>query len=501
VSRRAAAVLAALALASAGSPSGATPGERLVVDGETVVLHGDERFEAVEVKNGGVLAVTPLDGTAGTGRLSLAARSIRVDATSRISADGAGFRGVLDGRGEGPGGGEGGETELSRLLAPRHFVGSGAGGAHGGRGGDGIFEEERGRWKGGAPYGAADGEEVGLGSAGGAPPVAHHSQRIRGGNGGGAIVLVTDELVIEGRVSADGEPGPAAEFDAAGGGAGGGIVLRAERLRLTGTVSARGGPGGPGVEVGGSGGGGRVKVFYRDGALDTGLLDVAPGRGPCPGERASPWGCEGSVYVERLPPRLYLPSLQQRGCVREPRHALVIVVDTSTSMLAPLPGGWQRSEAAYAAAVALVGNLHPGDRHALVRFAGRAEIVQELSPEPPLSLARLRALPIEAGSSIDRGLVAARAALDAARPGEAKRVVLLTDGVLDAAEASAVIPAARELSELGALLFALGLGPEADAKLLAAVTGDPARAFVAPEGSSQALQLAVAGSRARCPVD
>ena len=43
--------------------------EDLIVDGTTLVLHGKVEYESVMIVNGGVLYVTPFDGTGDTGML------------------------------------------------------------------------------------------------------------------------------------------------------------------------------------------------------------------------------------------------------------------------------------------------------------------------------------------------------------------------------------------------------------------------------------------------
>jgi len=86
--------------------------EDLVINGTTLMLHGELKYDNVVIVNGGVLYLTPFDGFGGTGMLTIKAGSIVVDATSAINADGAGYRGILNGNGEGPGGGKGGTAAV-----------------------------------------------------------------------------------------------------------------------------------------------------------------------------------------------------------------------------------------------------------------------------------------------------------------------------------------------------------------------------------------------------
>ncbi len=95
---------------------------------------GEHTFDVISVTNGGVICVTPFNGTdkVNTGNLVLKATvSITVDATSLITAKGDGYRDVNCGEGEGPNGTAGGRGGCS-------VRDSGGGGAHFGNGGRGT---------------------------------------------------------------------------------------------------------------------------------------------------------------------------------------------------------------------------------------------------------------------------------------------------------------------------------------------------------------------------
>ncbi len=502
----------------------------LVVDGRTVDLVGEQVFDHVLVRNGGVLSVTQYAGVLGGGQLQLRARRIEVDAGSRITADGAGWRGRLEGKGEGPGGGEGGEVDvvaqLPRVTGPTgslsaiarppdhlpqvaapprtlHPTGSGAGGGYGGRGGDGIKETRRGEWKGGRPYGAADGRAVELGSAGGAPPPSHHEHAsIAGGDGGGAIRLVADEIVIAGEVSARGDRGPAATYDAGGGGSGGGILIEAGRLDLTGRLSAAGGPGGEAYDVGGAGGGGRVQVYYQSGEVDPARIDVRAGHGPCPDDKASPWGCDGTAHVELLPapppPPLYLPLALRGGCVGPDRRAIVLVIDASQSMATPTRSGRRALDAAIEAAGDFLARLGTEDRWGLVAFAEEAAVVQTLTADRRAAGAMLGRIRLGHGSRLDRGLAAGRAVLAlGARPGERRVLLVVTDGLASAGLDAVRAEAAGARAE-GVTIYALGIGAELDAALLVEVAGSPSRYLAAPDAEDLSALYAAIAAREGC---
>ena len=105
----------------------------LVVDGTTTTLGGLHRYDQVRVINGGRIVVPQFDGTdrANTGNLVIVANDIFVDATSSISARGAGYGVLRCGDGMGPAADAGGAGG----CAVRD---SGGGGAHFGQGGRGT---------------------------------------------------------------------------------------------------------------------------------------------------------------------------------------------------------------------------------------------------------------------------------------------------------------------------------------------------------------------------
>jgi hypothetical protein len=176
----------------------------------------------------------------GTG-VTITVRDLRVDAGSVITADGLGYSGGL---GPGSGGSDG-----------LHGGGGGGHGGVGGTGGDGVNP-------GGSTYGEAS-APVDLGSGGGLA-------RSVAGIGGGAIRLnVTDTLLLDGTIAANGGAAGSVGCSAAGsgGGAGGSILIVATTLAGAGALNADGGAGGQGGctgtgDDGGGGAGGRVAVHY-----------------------------------------------------------------------------------------------------------------------------------------------------------------------------------------------------------------------------------------------
>ncbi len=265
----------------------------LVVDGTTTTLGGLHRYDQVRVINGGRIVVPQFDGTdrANTGNLVIVANDIFVDATSSISARGAGYGVLRCGDGMGPAADAGGAGG----CAVRD---SGGGGAHFGQGGRGTkdcnlfgsatscqfpqeFESDCGNTLNGAgtacsstadcrgPSSGWDGEptvagqpyfhaiwDVEFGAAGGDKGCrdgdGFGSAPTVGGRGGGRIVLAgingteTGTVRIEGTLDAGGRRGCGNGNDSGGGGAGGTILVVADALTVAdgASMSAAGGLGG-----------------------------------------------------------------------------------------------------------------------------------------------------------------------------------------------------------------------------------------------------------------
>ncbi|MFO0555774.1 MAG: MopE-related protein [Polyangiaceae bacterium] len=259
---------------------------------------GSHQFGVVSVTNGGWICTVSYNGAdkSNSGNVVIRADSILVDATSRITAKGAGYRGRTCDEGEGATATEGGRGGCSVLD-------SGGGGGHFGAGGRGTkdcflvapanscqfpqeWEEDCGNLAPGGGscvattdpqfpvcYGTTntpDGAGNALPSVAGQP--YQHSiydaefggaggdkgcrdgfdNAKRAGNGGGRIVLFaanvsqTGVVNIAGKVNADGFRGCSSGNDSAGGGAGGSILIIGDNVVVNGTarVSAHGGRGG-----------------------------------------------------------------------------------------------------------------------------------------------------------------------------------------------------------------------------------------------------------------
>jgi len=204
-----------------------------------------------------------------------------------------------------------------------------------------------------------------------------------------------------------------------------------------------------------------------------------------------------------VPVPLYLPVVRSEVCHAVRGVDVVLVVDTSSSMRAPTrPGGMTKLAAAITAAGAFVDRLGPDDRVALAAFDDAARLLARLGEDGgdhSAARAALMALAVREGTRIDAGLTMARAALAEADADRPRAVVLLTDGRPTRSRASLVLVAAERLKATGALLFAIGLGSDADPALLRLAATSPGYYFFAP--GTEALDAAyaeVAGQLVGC---
>ncbi len=171
---------------------------------------------------------------------------------------------LADGLGYGPAAGPGAGNNLE---SPK------GGGSHGGIGGANITVVGSGSIQSPTTWGSGGGNASGS-------TVAPY-----GGSGGGAVNLnVTGKLTVDGRISANGNPGGLNS----GGGAGGSVWLTVGTLAGTGAISANGGDGNG---TAGGGGGGRVAIAYKTNSFNS-LVTAFGG----PGSVA---GGAGTVYWQQ----------------------------------------------------------------------------------------------------------------------------------------------------------------------------------------------------------
>jgi len=210
--------------------------------------------ESIVCSNITISAALTIDSaTAGNISVNITAYSINITASGSMNGDYKGYKGGTNDANNAKGPGAGG-----------HATYAGGGGAgHGGYGGDGSIYTSGS--VGGSSYGNFSNPFT-IGSGGGA------ARYTRGGDGGGAVFInVTDTLLIDGIITADGEQDTHInsnndDYDA-GGGSGGSIYIIANTISGSGSISADGGCGEYGCDYtgtwyGGGGAGGRVAIYY-----------------------------------------------------------------------------------------------------------------------------------------------------------------------------------------------------------------------------------------------
>ncbi len=229
------------------SLSGSLNVAELVVDGWSLLMNSHQSFDVVRVINNGRIYHSSASQVPDA-YLSLAARRVEVDSSSRIDATAGGLPASADVTGK-------------------------SGGSYGGSGGlstGGTTNATYGNYR--EPL------DFGTGGAG------YYYQ------GGGRIKVVADELVLNGKISSNGSSGG----NNGGGGSGGSIWLDVGVISGTGTIEANGGSLPYGTNLGG-GGGGRVAVYFDavSGFDLTTQVKAFGGTG-----YGGPHGTAGTVYLK-----------------------------------------------------------------------------------------------------------------------------------------------------------------------------------------------------------
>lgn len=230
----------------------------LTINGGSQTLDGTHTYDYINITNGGILYVTPYNGTGTTGRLILNAIEINIDNSSSINGFKRGYRGGASTNCSGAFGGElqghGGGSN-----SPSNGAGGGGYGTAGGAGASGGA--------GGPIQGTFDGPDIQMGNGGGAAGT-QWCVPVGGGEPGGAMLTINAQNInIHGVINFNGGNGGGSGYGG-GGASGGGILLNATNIDLSSsTITANGGAGGIGTSqpnVGGPGGGGRIKIFFID---------------------------------------------------------------------------------------------------------------------------------------------------------------------------------------------------------------------------------------------
>jgi len=193
-----------------------------------------------------------------------------------------------------------------------------------------------------------------------------------------------------------------------------------------------------------------------------------------------------------VPPRpIYLPIARNEACAKRRRHAdVVLVIDTSDSMLAPTRTGRTKLSAAVEAAGRFVDllDLAGGDAAGVVTFNSTATARTGLTSDATALRTALVDVPQAPGTRIDLGLQRAGDVLagPGRAPANAAVVALLTDGRPSGGSEAATEAAAADLKAQGAHIYAIGLGDDVDLALLLRLATSRADVLLAPDAEDLA---------------
>ncbi len=178
------------------------------------------------------------------------------------------------------------------------------------------------------------------------------------------------------------------------------------------------------------------------------------------------------------PRPIYVPVVMRDHCVPRLGGAdIVLLIDTSSSM------SGDKIRQARGAARAFLDQLDlERDQAAVVGFSTEARIAAPLTRDARLLRVAVDGLRTESGTRIDAAMWAAVSLLGGSGrdPKNRPAIVLLSDGA-HAGPSGAVLIAAGEARRLGARIYTIALGADADRDLLATIA-DQGRAYVAAEG-------------------
>ncbi|MEK6934359.1 MAG: hypothetical protein AABW46_00615, partial [Nanoarchaeota archaeon] len=208
----------------------------------------------IEIQSGGSIE----------GNVEITASNLNIQSGGSINVNGKGFASQT-----GPGAGEAGPD-------------SGGGAGYGGVGRAGTFGGA-----GGSAYGLlANPTDFGSGGGSGDGGAS-------GGRGGGRVsISVTNNLNINGLISANGNNGGTSATGAGGGGSGGSVLINAGTITGVGNINVNGGNGANGLtSTGGAGAGGRVAIYYASNSFNDNNIQVSGGS-------SNNGGGSGAIYKE-----------------------------------------------------------------------------------------------------------------------------------------------------------------------------------------------------------
>ncbi|HEY4689096.1 MAG TPA: VWA domain-containing protein, partial [Anaerolineae bacterium] len=157
---------------------------------------------------------------------------------------------------------------------------------------------------------------------------------------------------------------------------------------------------------------------------------------------------------------------------------IVLVLDRSGSM----GSDNKLNDAKSAIATFLSSTNAPPDQVSLVSFADAATLDQLLTTNKAAVNAAAQALVASGTTRIDLALLVARTELASERhiATHAKIIILLTDGQQNPAGNDPVLAEANAAKAEGAIIYTIGLGPDADAALLQQIATSPGHYYFAP---------------------
>jgi Mg-chelatase subunit ChlD len=216
-----------------------------------------------------------------------------------------------------------------------------------------------------------------------------------------------------------------------------------------------------------------------------------------------------------VPPRpsgpsvIFLPVvLRDRPCPPTDLFTdVALVIDASTTMLEPLPGGRRKFEVAVDAARAFVDGMRlresgPSDQISLVAFNSTSTTLAELSASPERLHRALDAFtPIRQQSRIELGVYTAFTNLVGPRHRPANRqvMVVISDGQANPTPGEEAVRAAAGAKDAGILVYVVGIGPSIDEAVLRAMATDASRYLFVPDANDLgAVFRSLAASKIPC---
>jgi Mg-chelatase subunit ChlD len=205
------------------------------------------------------------------------------------------------------------------------------------------------------------------------------------------------------------------------------------------------------------------------------------------------------VDVYALRSAIFLPLAVRHTCVPKAQPLdVVLVLDTSSSMSEPAPGGGTKLEAANRAAATFIDLLRVElDRVGVVGFNDVVQRASGLTADRGQAREALTRLEVRVGTAIDLGLDESAAVLaESPRTGSSPVVVLLSDGVQT--RPGDPVASARRLKDRGVAVYAIGLGSAIDLPLLTTIASSPDHLLLAPSVEDLARVFAELSVRIEC---